>query len=96
MASSTRPSSGGTTILSSPVPLDDDRRRQEEEAGTELRRGPWTVEEDLTLVNYIADHGEGRWNSLARGAGSYAHRCFHPRAPAMHARSSIDLPFLQN
>ncbi|KAF8017750.1 hypothetical protein BT93_H2831 [Corymbia citriodora subsp. variegata] len=35
----------------------------------DLRRGPWTVEEDLTLVNYIANHGEGRWNSLARSAG---------------------------
>uniref|UniRef100_A0A453HUZ4 Transcription factor MYB21 n=1 Tax=Aegilops tauschii subsp. strangulata TaxID=200361 RepID=A0A453HUZ4_AEGTS len=39
----------------------------EEEA--ELRRGPWTVDEDLTLINYIADHGEGRWNALARAAG---------------------------
>ncbi|KAL2464232.1 myb domain protein 78 [Forsythia ovata] len=35
----------------------------------ELRRGPWTVEEDLTLINYIAEHGEGRWNSLAQSAG---------------------------
>ncbi|EOA13778.1 hypothetical protein CARUB_v10026871mg [Capsella rubella] len=35
----------------------------------ELRRGPWTVEEDLELINYIATHGEGRWNSLARCAG---------------------------
>ncbi|XP_039129436.1 transcription factor MYB2-like [Dioscorea cayenensis subsp. rotundata] len=35
----------------------------------DLRRGPWTVEEDLLLVNYIANHGEGRWNSLARHAG---------------------------
>ena len=35
----------------------------------DLRRGPWTVEEDLTLINYIATHGEGRWNSLARCAG---------------------------
>ncbi|XAR56960.1 hypothetical protein NMG60_11024938 [Bertholletia excelsa] len=35
----------------------------------DLRRGPWTVEEDLTLINYIAKHGEGRWNSLARCAG---------------------------
>lgn len=43
----------------------------EEEAGggDELRRGPWTVEEDLLLVNYIAAHGEGRWNALARCAG---------------------------
>ncbi|KAK9287584.1 hypothetical protein L1049_017363 [Liquidambar formosana] len=35
----------------------------------DLRRGPWTVEEDVTLMNYIANHGEGRWNSLARCAG---------------------------
>ncbi|KAJ4968300.1 hypothetical protein NE237_015001 [Protea cynaroides] len=36
---------------------------------TDLRRGPWTDEEDLILFNYIASHGEGRWNSLARHAG---------------------------
>ncbi|PWA60948.1 myb protein [Artemisia annua] len=35
----------------------------------DLRRGPWTVEEDFALMNYIAHHGEGRWNSLARCAG---------------------------
>ncbi|KAJ0092762.1 hypothetical protein Patl1_24816 [Pistacia atlantica] len=35
----------------------------------DLRRGPWTVEEDFKLINYIANHGEGRWNSLARYAG---------------------------
>ncbi|KAJ6807687.1 putative transcription factor MYB108 [Iris pallida] len=35
----------------------------------DLRRGPWTVDEDLVLINYIATHGEGRWNSLARCAG---------------------------
>ncbi|KAI4364512.1 hypothetical protein MLD38_020592 [Melastoma candidum] len=33
------------------------------------RRGPWTVEEDFALVNYVAHHGEGRWNSLALCAG---------------------------
>ncbi|KAL8105498.1 transcription factor JAMYB-like [Apium graveolens] len=35
----------------------------------ELRRGPWTMEEDLALMNYITLHGEGRWNSLACSAG---------------------------
>ncbi|RDX74117.1 Transcription factor MYB2 [Mucuna pruriens] len=35
----------------------------------DLRRGPWTVDEDLTLINYIATHGEGRWNTLALSAG---------------------------
>ncbi|KAH7848070.1 hypothetical protein Vadar_033465 [Vaccinium darrowii] len=34
-----------------------------------VRKGPWTMEEDLILVNYIANHGEGVWNSLARSAG---------------------------
>jgi len=40
--------------------------REEE---SELRRGPWTLEEDTLLTHYITRHGEGRWNMLARGAG---------------------------
>nr|GLL43889.1 transcription factor MYB108-like [Ipomoea trifida] len=43
--------------------------QQQAEDDADLRRGPWTVEEDFTLINYIAHHGEGRWNSLARCAG---------------------------
>ncbi|KAJ9181758.1 hypothetical protein P3X46_005817 [Hevea brasiliensis] len=43
--------------------------QSEEEMVGDLRRGPWTVEEDFKLINYIATHGEGRWNSLARCAG---------------------------
>ncbi|XP_022881965.1 transcription factor MYB62-like [Olea europaea var. sylvestris] len=35
----------------------------------ELRRGPWTVEEDDLLVRYITSHGEGHWNYLAKFAG---------------------------
>lgn len=35
----------------------------------ELRRGPWTLEEDTLLIHYIACHGEGRWNLLAKCAG---------------------------
>ncbi|XP_042497377.1 MYB-like transcription factor EOBII [Macadamia integrifolia] len=35
----------------------------------EVRKGPWTMEEDFILINYIANHGEGVWNSLARSAG---------------------------
>ncbi|KAA8529146.1 hypothetical protein F0562_034055 [Nyssa sinensis] len=35
----------------------------------ELRRGPWTLEEDTLLIHYIAFHGEGRWNLLAKCAG---------------------------
>ncbi|TVU47271.1 hypothetical protein EJB05_06866 [Eragrostis curvula] len=46
-----------------------DASSEEEVMAGDLRRGPWTVEEDLLLVNYVATHGEGRWNSLARSAG---------------------------
>ncbi|KAF3778099.1 Transcription factor [Nymphaea thermarum] len=42
---------------------------QAQEEDADLRRGPWTMEEDHILMNYIAIHGEGRWNSLARCAG---------------------------
>ncbi|OEL38939.1 Transcription factor MYB108 [Dichanthelium oligosanthes] len=76
MAASQRSRSNDTAARAwspdTPVELDDDQGQQgraQEEEQLELRRGPWTVDEDLTLVNYIADHGEGRWNSLARAAG---------------------------
>lgn len=39
---------------------------------SELRRGPWTLEEDSLLIHYIARHGEGRWNMLAKSAGTYS------------------------
>lgn len=38
---------------------------------TEVRKGPWTMEEDLILINYIANHGDGVWNTLAKSAGSF-------------------------
>ncbi|XP_042444838.1 transcription factor MYB2-like isoform X1 [Zingiber officinale] len=41
----------------------------DQEETTDLRRGPWTRDEDLLLLNYVSAHGEGRWNSLARSAG---------------------------
>ena len=53
----------------------------DKKAGTshepEIRKGPWTIEEDLILMNYIANHGEGVWNTLARSAGLIGiFRCF--------------------
>ncbi|TMW97909.1 hypothetical protein EJD97_004805 [Solanum chilense] len=35
----------------------------------EWRKGPWTVEEDKLLIDYINLHGEGRWNCVAKLAG---------------------------
>lgn len=34
------------------------------------RKGPWTAEEDRLLIEYVRLHGEGRWNSVARLAGT--------------------------
>ncbi|GMI99727.1 hypothetical protein HRI_003642000 [Hibiscus trionum] len=39
------------------------------EEDSELRRGPWTAEEDTLLTHYIDGHGAGRWNMLAKCAG---------------------------
>ncbi|KAL1188215.1 Transcription factor MYB62 [Cardamine amara subsp. amara] len=39
------------------------------EEGAEHRKGPWTLEEDTLLTNYIAHNGEGRWNHLAKSSG---------------------------
>ncbi|MED6195041.1 hypothetical protein PIB30_034375 [Stylosanthes scabra] len=51
-----------------------ERSREEEEENdiggmNMIRKGPWSVEEDMILSNYVATHGHGRWNSLARSAG---------------------------
>ncbi|CAA7016366.1 unnamed protein product [Microthlaspi erraticum] len=34
-----------------------------------MKRGPWTVEEDEILVDFIKKEGEGRWRSLPKRAG---------------------------
>ncbi|KAI3449363.1 hypothetical protein Pfo_006028 [Paulownia fortunei] len=34
-----------------------------------IRKGAWSFEEDSILIKYIAVHGEGRWNYLARNSG---------------------------
>jgi hypothetical protein len=59
-------------------------KQQQEEM--ELRRGPWTLEEDNLLMNYIACHGEGRWNLLARCSGEFIpfFICLHLHTHGFH------------
>ncbi|KAF8039744.1 hypothetical protein BT93_B2073 [Corymbia citriodora subsp. variegata] len=40
-----------------------------QEVTTDVRKGPWTAEEDALLANHVKIHGEGRWNLVARQAG---------------------------
>ncbi|KAJ8539780.1 hypothetical protein K7X08_014032 [Anisodus acutangulus] len=47
----------------------DNNKKGDEDNNMDFKRGSWTIEEDLTLMNHIALHGEGRWNSLALSAG---------------------------
>ncbi|XVF80718.1 hypothetical protein PTKIN_Ptkin15bG0097700 [Pterospermum kingtungense] len=35
----------------------------------DVRKGPWTEEEDSVLKEYVNIHGEGRWNTVARLSG---------------------------
>jgi myb proto-oncogene protein len=39
------------------------------EDSADVRKGPWTVEEDAVLTEYVNVHGEGRWNAVSRCAG---------------------------
>lgn len=50
------------------------QQQQQQQLDAEVRKGPWTMEEDLILINYIANHGEGVWNSLAKSAGNHTHK----------------------
>ncbi|CAA7049147.1 unnamed protein product [Microthlaspi erraticum] len=36
---------------------------------TEVKKGPWTPEEDEKLVGYIQTHGPGKWRTLPKNAG---------------------------
>ena len=35
----------------------------------ELKKGPWTPDEDKRLKSYVEAHGEGNWNEVQRNAG---------------------------
>ncbi|MCD7463355.1 hypothetical protein HAX54_050395 [Datura stramonium] len=35
----------------------------------DLRKGPWTLEEDNLLIHHVTSHGEGHWNALAKCSG---------------------------
>ncbi|XP_059662586.1 transcription factor MYB102-like [Cornus florida] len=35
----------------------------------EVKKGPWTAEEDQILIDYIQKHGHGRWRTIPKNAG---------------------------
>ncbi|KAI3941537.1 hypothetical protein MKW92_053593 [Papaver armeniacum] len=60
-----RPSSSS----SSSYQQDDDNNNN----GFNIKKGPWTPEEDEKLIQYIHNHGHGSWRALPKLAG--LHRC---------------------
>ncbi|KAG5010440.1 hypothetical protein JHK82_019087 [Glycine max] len=57
----------GGSIVQTEVKL---QKHNEKEMG--MRKGPWAVDENTILVNYITTHGEGHWNSVARCASMHS------------------------
>ncbi|XP_010514673.1 PREDICTED: transcription factor MYB24-like [Camelina sativa] len=45
----------------------DPYQQQQQQQG--CRKGPWTLEEDKLLAEYVTTHGEGRWSTVAKCAG---------------------------
>lgn len=46
--------------------------------GGEMKKGPWTSEEDLILSNYIRENGPGNWRSVPAITGIYKLKFFIP------------------
>lgn len=49
------------------------------------RKGPWTALEDRLLTEYVQQHGEGCWNSVAKLTGMYVSCMYHVLCICMHA-----------
>lgn len=41
--------------------------------GGEIKKGPWTPEEDLLLSSYIQENDPGNWTSVSINTGIYMH-----------------------
>lgn len=46
---------------------------RDNDAEEDMRKGPWTPEEDEILAAYVIKHGEGNWNIVQKNTGLY--RC---------------------
>lgn len=40
------------------------------EGGRGYKKGLWKVEEDRVLMDYVKEHGTGKWNRIAKVTGS--------------------------
>lgn len=47
------------------------RSNNSNEKVDQLKKGPWTREEDQKLLAYIEEHGHGSWRALPAKAGIF-------------------------
>jgi myb proto-oncogene protein len=51
------------------VEVDIDSSKDDVDAKTGMKKGPWTPQEDMILIEYVNKHGEGNWNSVQKNSG---------------------------
>nr|GLL35858.1 myb-related protein 305-like [Ipomoea trifida] len=64
--------------------------RSDDDDILQLRRGPWTEEEDGLLIHYIALHGQGRWNLLAKSADNEIKNYWRTRVQKQAKHLNLD------
>lgn len=43
--------------------------KDEGEVRARVKKGPWTPQEDMILIEYVKKYGEGNWNSVQKNSG---------------------------
>ncbi|CAJ2660295.1 unnamed protein product [Trifolium pratense] len=51
------------------VEVDIESSKDDVDAKTGMKKGPWTPQEDMILIEYVNKHGEGNWNSVQKNSG---------------------------
>ncbi|KAL5082014.1 hypothetical protein RYX36_010435 [Vicia faba] len=51
------------------VEFDIESSKDDVDARTGMKKGPWTPQEDMILIEYVNKHGEGNWNSVQKNSG---------------------------
>lgn len=60
-----------------------------------LKKGPWTLEEDQKLMNYIQKHGHGSWRALPELAGTSTVKHFCVLCTQLSEKTQFCVFFLQ-
>ncbi|KAI5412657.1 transcription factor MYB101 [Lathyrus oleraceus] len=51
------------------IEFDIESSKDDVDARTGMKKGPWSPQEDMVLIEYVNKHGEGNWNSVQKNSG---------------------------